>query len=127
MSLLSTVLLAVIVTAVGVWLGRQLFKRGFQFDTRVEDRRRAAAKLAGVLSQYGLVRIPDLLIDYSVGDYSGMGEHVVEVTKLFLAGERAVLDEFEKVFASVLNAKLRTDEGRAYVAARLAEVEADEE
>jgi len=127
MSTLSMVLLTVVVAAVGVWAGRQLFKRGYEFDTRVEDRRRAAAKLAGVLSQHGLVKIPDLLIDYSVGDYSGMGEHVIDVTKMFLAGERAVLDEFEKVFTNVLDAKLGTDEGRAYIAARLAEVKAEEE
>ena len=126
MSMLSVVLLSVVVLACGFWAGKQLFKRGFEFDTRVEDRRRAAAKLAGVLAQYGLVRIPDLLIDYSVGDYSGMGEHVIEVTKLFLSGERAVLDEFEKVFTNVLDAKLSTREGRAYIIAKLDEASTEE-
>lgn len=122
MSTLTVVVIAVLVGAAGFYLARYLFR----VDERVEDRRRAAAKLAGVLSNYGLVKIPDCLIDYSVGDYSAMGTRMIDVVKLFLSGERAVLDEFEKVFANVLDAKLKTDEGRAYVEAKLREVTANQ-
>ena len=121
MTTLTMVLSAAALMIGGVWVGRQLFKRDFEFDTRVEERRRAAAKLAAVLMQHGLVKVPDLLIDYSVGDYSGMGCKIIEVTKLFLSGEAAVMEEFQKVFSNVLTAKLGTEEGRAYISAKLQE------
>lgn len=127
MTTLSMFVIAAALLAGGVWAGRQLFRSGFEFDTRVEERRRAAAKLAAVLMQHGLAKVPDLLIDYSVGDYSGMGCKVIEVTKLFLSGEAAVMEEFQQVFSNVLAAKLRTEEGRAYIQAKLDETEAAEE
>ncbi len=92
-------------------------------DTRVEERRRAAAKMAGALSGLGLVKIPEFLIDYSVGDYSGMGDKFVSTTELFLSGEAAVLAEFEQVFERVLSAKLATEPGRAYLAVKLQDSE----
>jgi len=122
MSLMSVILLCVVVAIAVFYTARFLFR----VDERTEERRRAAAKLAGVLSSNGLVRIPDLLVDYSVGDYSGMGEHVIEVTRLFLSGETAVMEEFDKVFSNILTAKLRTAEGRAYVAAMLAGADGQE-
>jgi hypothetical protein len=88
-------------------------------DEEIEDRRRYAAKLAAILSGKGLKKIPDILIDYSVGDYSGMYEHMKEAVRMFLAGEQAVLDEFNAIFDSCLASKLATEEGRAYIAAKL--------
>ncbi len=88
-------------------------------DTKIENRRRAAAELASTLKSYGLVRTPDFLINYSVGDYSGMGESLIQLTKLFLSGEEAVVKEFKQVFERCLEVKLRDEEGRAYIAMRL--------
>lgn len=123
MSIVQILLIAVAVLAVAALAGKKLFA----IDTKIEDRRRAAAKLAATLKNLGLVKIPDLLIDYSVGDYSGMSAHVVETARLFLDGEEAVLKEFAKVFDRVLDAKLQTEEGRALIAARLADAEAEAE
>jgi hypothetical protein len=93
----------------------------FQKDTEIEDRRRGAARLAAVLQSYGLQKTPEFSIDYSVGDYSGMAHKIAELSRLFLDGEEHVVKEFQDVFERVLDAKLRTKEGRAYVAAKLAE------
>jgi len=93
----------------------------FAKDEKREDRRRAAAKLAAILSQLGLKRLPEILICYSVGDYSGMFREIAEFVKLFLAGEAVVIEEFHSVFENVLTARLKTEEGRAYIAAKLAD------
>jgi len=96
-------------------------------DTRVEGRRRAANELAGQLQALGLVQIPDLLLDYGVGDYSGMGEHLIRVVKLFSGNPAAVLTEFNQIFGRLLDAKLSTKEGRALIEAKLAETAASAE
>jgi hypothetical protein len=93
----------------------------FQKDTEIEDRRRGAAKLAAVLKSYGLEKTPEFLVDYSVGDYSGMAHKIGDLSRLFLSGEEHVVKEFQHVFERVLEAKLRSAEGRTYVAAKLAE------
>lgn len=117
MSILEIVLLCALLTVVSFGLVKWLFQK----DTEIENRRRGAAKLAGVLSALGLKRIPAILIDYSVGDYSGVAHRIKETVDLFLEGEGAVVNEFAKVFESVLAAKLKTESGRAYVAAKLAD------
>ena len=115
MSPLEMVLVCVLVLVLSYAVVRWLFKK----DTEVEDRRRGAAKLAGVLSNLGLKKTPEFLIDYSVGDYSGMAEKIKELAKMFLDGEEAVVKEFDQVFEGVLKAKLSTETGRAYIAAKL--------
>jgi hypothetical protein len=92
-----------------------------QKDEETEQRRRGAAKLAAVLTSLGLKRLPDLLTDYSVGDYSGMAHKIGETSRLFLEGEEAVVKEFETVFQRVLDVRLRTEAGRALIAAKLAD------
>ena len=93
----------------------------FKKDTEIENRRRAAAKLAGVLRTFGLVKTPEFLIDYSVGDYSGMAERIKRLVELFTDGEEAVVKEFKAVFERCLDAKLLTEAGRAYIAAKLSD------
>ena len=61
-------------------VGGKLFAR----DEKVENRRRYAAKISTWLSDEGFTYLPDLLTDYSVGDYSGMLQRLkmwVEDTK----------------------------------------------
>lgn len=91
-------------------------------DTEVENRRRAAAKLAAKLQEIGLKKTPEFLIDYSIGDYSGMANKIHMLAELFLGGDEPVLAEVDTVFRNVLDAKLKTEEGRAFIAAKLAEV-----
>lgn len=111
-----TSILIVLGIAVGAYF---LSQYAFGAGNRQEDRRRAAAELAAKLKSLGLVQIPDLLLDYSVGDYGGMAAHIMQVSKLFLGGEEAVLQEFAKVFERLLDAKLATEEGRAIIKAKL--------
>jgi len=115
MSLLEVVLLCIVLAGVSYAIVAWAFKK----DTEKEDRRRGAAKLASVLSRLGLKKIPEFLVDYSVGDYSGMTKKIADLAKLFLDGQDAVLVEFEAVFDSLLAAKLSSETGRAYVAAKL--------
>jgi hypothetical protein len=113
----SSILILVLVPLVGFLAAKWLFQK----DTEIENRRRGAAKLAAVLQTYGLTKTPEFLIDYSVGDYSGMTHKIADLARLFLDGEEHVVKEFQQVFERVLDAKLQTDEGRAYIAARLSE------
>ena len=111
---------ALLLVVVGGYQGTKwLVKVG----TKVENRRRAAANLAGVLRSYGLVKTPEFLVDYSVGDYSGMGDKLVRLAELFLSGEAEVVKEFEQVFERCLVAKLATEQGRAYITSKLTDSE----
>ena len=115
-SLVQLVILGLIVAVcalVAVWL--------FRKDTEVENRRRAAAKLAAALTSYGMVKIPAFLIDYSVGDYSGMAEKVKNLAEMAASGEDVVIKELDQVFERVLVQKLKTEAGRAWIAAKLAD------
>jgi hypothetical protein len=113
-SLVHLVIL-VLVVAVGFLAAKWLFTK----DTEIENRRRGAAKLAAALTNYGLVQIPNFLIDYSVGDYSGMAEKMKQLAQMFLTGEDAVVKEFDQVFERVLVKKLQSEAGRALIAAKL--------
>lgn len=73
-----TLLWSIIAVAGGFAGGRFLFKR----DTAKEERRRSAAKLAGMLRSNGLSHLPDFLEDYAVGDYSGMARNMAKAAAL---------------------------------------------
>lgn len=115
MSILEVILL----TVVGVGAGKVgvgwLLKR----DTAKEERRRGAARMAARLSELGLKKTPEFLIDYSVGDYSAMAAKLKDVAGTFLNGPGAVEEEFGQIFDRVLDAKLLTEGGRALIAAKL--------
>jgi len=113
----SSILILILVPLVGFLAAKWLFQK----DTEIENRRRGAAKLAAVLQTYGLKKTPEFLIDYSVGDYSGMAHKIADLSRLFLDGEEHVVKEFQQVFDRVLEAKLQNEEGRAYIAAKLTE------
>jgi len=114
---LNTLVILGLIGVVGFLGAKWLFKK----DTVIEDRRRGAAKLAASLKAYGLVRVPDFLIDYSVGDYSGMAMKMKQLAEMFIAGEEAVVTEFDTVYERVLAEKLKTEAGRALVASKLAD------
>lgn len=114
---LNAIVIVALIAVVGFLGAKWLFRK----DTEIEDRRRGAAKLAASLKAYGLVRIPDFLIDYSVGDYSGMAEKMKTLAEMFLSGEEAVVTELDGVYERVLSQKLKTEAGRALVASKLAD------
>jgi len=114
---LNSIVIVALIAAVGFLGAKWLFKK----DTEIEDRRRGAAKLAASLKVYGLARIPDFLIDYSVGDYSGMAMKMKTLAEMFLSGEEAVITELDGVYERVLSQKLMTEAGRALVASKLSD------
>ena len=117
MSFLEVILLLIVIAAAGFVAVRFLIKK----DTKIEERRRGAAQLAAALAGLGLTKTPAFLIDYSVGDYSGMGHKIKELAELFAGGEGGVLVEFEKVFDRLLATSLSTENGRALIAAKLSD------
>jgi hypothetical protein len=114
----ATIALCILAPIVAYFLAQKLFK----LDTAVEQRRLAAAQVAGKLQSYGLKRIPALLTCYSVGDYSGFVHGLGDMVRLFLDGDEAIVKELDATFDRVLAAKLKTEEGRAILSARLTEV-----
>ncbi len=114
---LNAIVITALIAVVGFLGAKWLFRK----DTEIEDRRRGAAKLAASLKAYGLDRIPDFLIDYSVGDYSGMAEKMKQLAEMFLSGKEAVVTELDGVYERVLAQKLKTEAGRALVASKLAD------
>jgi hypothetical protein len=114
---MTSVVIVVLVAMVGFLGAKWLFRK----DTAAEDRRRGAAKLAANLRAYGLVKIPDMLIDYSVGDYSAMAEKIKNLAQTVMAGEDAIVKELDGAFDKVLVEKLKTESGRALIAAKLSD------
>lgn len=85
-----------LVGLVAVLIGRWLYKK----DTEVEDRRRAAAQLAGVYRSAGLIHTAEFLEDYSVGDYSGMAKKIKKAADLLNskeAGEKVLKDLLARI------------------------------
>jgi hypothetical protein len=107
------------VIAAGLTYGLVRFM--FRVDERVEDFKRNMIKLSGKLQALGLVKIPELLIDIAVNDISAVVHKVGDTVRLFLDGDDAVLKEFSQVFDRLLVAQLKTEAGRAYVAAKLSD------
>lgn len=99
----------------GVVAGKLLYKG----DTAREERRRQAIEVASVARGYGLEKIPDLLIAYAVGDYSGIAFALKGAAKLALS-EKDLLAEFDAAFYKVLAKKLETVEGQKELEAKLA-------
>lgn len=114
---LNALVILVLVGLVGFFGAKWLFRK----DTEIEGRRRGAARLAASLKAYGLVKIPEFLIDYSVGDYSGMAMKIKAYAEMFMAGEEAVMQEFNAVFERVLAEKLKSESGRALIASKLSD------
>lgn len=115
----TTIVIVVLCIACAFLAVKWLFKK----DTECENRRRGAAEMAATLKGLGLQKIPEFLIDYSVGDYSGMLHRIGETARLFLNGEDAVVAEFKVVFDRLLAAKLKTEEGRLIIRAKLDEAD----
>lgn len=99
-----------VLAAIGVamfFVGQLLFKG----DTAIENRRRAATRLAGRLRELGFTRLPPILEDYAVGDYSGMIGKIRDVAEI-LGDEKERQAEFERVFQLILESKMKDPEKR---------------
>lgn len=93
----------------------------YKKDEAREDRKRGAAQMAQKLASFGLEQTAEFLTDYSVSDYSAMAAKLKNVGKTFLAGEAAVVEEFSQIFERVLDAKLKSETGRTFIAAKLSD------
>lgn len=89
-------------------------------DKKQEKRRKAFGKVSVTLRNYGLVRLPSMLEDYSVGDYSGFYKGFYKFADMLDDGDEVVLKEFDSVFNRVLDIKLKTPEGLALLKAKIA-------
>lgn len=112
---LSTVsLLSIACVAMAAWIGAGLF---FRVDTKIENKHKAAIEVAQFAREYGLMRLPEILTDYAVFDWSGMATKIHEFAGLVRSAPDVVAKEFDLVFKRVLERKLKQPEGRAYIAA----------
>lgn len=115
----SSAAICVLSIIVAIGAAFTIVKWLFKKDEQIEDRRRAAAELANKLSEVGLEKLPSFLVSYSVGDYSQMYFDLKEAAKLATSDPAAFMRQFEKVFVNILDAKLKTPEGRILIAAKL--------
>jgi hypothetical protein len=83
--------------------------------------RRAAQTLAIALREAGLRKIPVALEQYAVGDLPDLLEGIQDLATLVKSGSGPIMQELEKTFENALNVKLQSPEGRALIAAKLAE------
>lgn len=112
--------LCVLMASIGV--GVFLFKK----DTEKENRRKTASKLAGLFRAKGLKYIPELLEDYSVGDYSGMAK-IIDHAGLALADPADAERIFDQMVDNVIAARkagTTTDTALAALKVQLADVQA---
>lgn len=116
---MSPVLVIAIACVAAFAIGKLLFRA----DEKIEDRRRHAAQIAVELKSQGLSHIPELLIDYSVGDYSGIMARLKSWYEFMrVDGQRRhFFDEFLKV---QLDLALRDDERRPKLLAAVEEWQA---
>lgn len=93
----------------------------FRKDEEMEDKKRAARDLGTALRSVGLVRIPEALDDFAVGDYSAVWDKAKFLVKLF-SDKEALFKEFDAVFARVLAERVKTAAGKLEVETALAGV-----
>lgn len=91
-----------------------------KWDATNEKRRKAFSKLAVTLRSYGLTRMPDMLDDFVVGNWSGFFKSLYKFVDMLDDGDEVVLKDFNGIYESVQAKKLATAEGRAHIAAQLA-------
>jgi hypothetical protein len=114
---LSQVLIVSLLLPLSYFVAKWLFQK----DTKRENRKRAALKLASRLEQEGLKVVPKILECYGVDDWSGMADQVLRAADLIEQGEDQVMIAFDKIRDNVINAMLSKEQGRAYLAAKLAD------
>lgn len=93
----------------------------FQKDTEIENRRKAAIDVAGILSAEGFKRLPGFVTNYAVGDYSGMVHELKAVARDFR--DPTVLEaELDAVFTKQLERRAKDPGKKPVLAAKLQEL-----
>ncbi len=104
-------------------LGREIGKWLFNGRSKARGAKRAAQELSIKLREFGLKLLPTLLEDMVVGDVDDMVDRIRDLSLIAKSGDDAIMRELNGTFERVLAVKLSTVEGRAVVAAKLAEAE----
>ena len=113
----------VLIAAACVLVGRELVKLLPKFGKKTSSVKRAAQSLAIALREVGLRKLPEVLEELVVGDVPSLLENIQSLAKLVHEGHDTILKELDGTFNRVLEAKLRTPEGRAVIKARVEEIE----
>ncbi len=116
MVLSVTHLVVIALAALAAYFGVKVY---FRVDTAVENRRREAAYLASKLSAMGFKELPEVFMNYAVGDYSGMASQVAIVVKRLRGNDKDILADMSDVFDKLLKIKLAMAEGRMMVRSEL--------
>jgi len=95
-------------------------RKGVDFVAGVQRRRKAAVEVSRVLADVGCVELPAFFGDYASGGYVQMFKRMERWASKANEGPEAVLKEFNRVGERLLDKKLATPEGRAWIAAKLA-------
>ena len=109
------------IAAVCWFIGRHLGQWMSKADTSVTELRKATQTLAIALREHGLRRLPEVLEAVTVGGIRDLIKSIHEAAVVVKSGNAAILAELDGAFSRGLDAKLQTPEGRALVAAKLAE------
>jgi hypothetical protein len=104
-------------------VGRELSKWLLSMRSKASGSKRAAQELAIQLREFGLKLFPRMLEDFVLGDTDDMLGRIRDLSTIAKSGDDAILRELNGTFERVLDVKLRSAEGRAVVAAKLAEAE----
>lgn len=118
MNLLVLVLIVVACLLVGREVGKLVFPK-----KEGPSAKRSAQSLAIALREAGLRKLPEVLEEFVVGDVPDLLKNIISLAQLVKSGNDTILKELEGTFERVLDAKLRTPEGRAVVKAKVEEVE----
>lgn len=118
----TSVLLGIMAFALFGFIAREVVKWGTKEQAGLVERRRTAASLSAEFKNVGLAKVAEFLECYSVGDLGGMYDRIHELALVVKAsGKDAILKDAEGIFKTVLNSKLNTSEGRAWISALLIE------
>lgn len=84
----------------------------YKTDKHVEKRRRAAIDLSAGLKAKGMTWVPDLLVDYAVGDYESVGMKLGHLAA-DIHNDPSLKAEFDKVFQKLLATKFQDPDAKA--------------
>jgi len=118
-----TVVIWILAVALAILVGREVGKWLFGENVKLQQKKQAAQVLAAKLRAAGLQRIPSFLDSFARADLQAMFEQIHDLAKLIESGSDAIEKELAVVYERVLQAKLATPEGLAYIKAQIAEVE----
>jgi hypothetical protein len=118
-----TILVWVGVAMACLYIGREVGAFLFKGKKKFVGLRKATQDLSIALRAHGLVKLPQALEAFTVGDLDDLLKCIENAATVVRAGNTAIVEELEATFDRVLGTKLNSPEGRAALKARLVEAE----